>query len=374
MRASARKERAAALPSSVAQHVLRSPEPGATPPTTEGAAGHDFGQIRVHPDCAVATTSPASPILTLAFGNGVGELSSVERARADDFVTSWTALGGKAPVRVDGYASEPGGPELNLSLSCERALSTVDELMKPGSGSMPGVPRAQLSWFAHGETNEFSATDEAPNRVAVISTPAPAPVQPQELLIMPSSAPAATDCGGYHWAADWLLRKDSDVGGHIVQHLVADYEIHNLLGMDITTSIVKRHWDYWEAWSVDAGEGTAKTIPATPGTPSPTKGGKPAPTFPVPYTAGTDTFADPERGLGTRGKIVVTGDAQFYEGLVTLPAHFVYHHPDTQAGSLRSTTTDPKLTGGTPNVDHDLTVDWDCRFGRTRTNILSHTP
>jgi hypothetical protein len=150
--------------------------------------------------------------------------------------------------------------------------------------------------------------------------------------------------------------------------------------------VKKKHWNYWEAWAVNAGEGTARMIPpvgpqpapgsppVTPVSPPVTKGGKPAPSFPVPYSAGTDTFADPDSGRGTSGKIVVSGDAQFYEGLVKLPADFVSSNPDTQAQALPSTTTDPKFTGGTPNVDHDLTVEWDCKFAKSKTKIVSHKP
>ncbi|HEY1279281.1 MAG TPA: DUF4157 domain-containing protein [Acidimicrobiales bacterium] len=339
--------------------------------------------------CPVGTTSPSFPIVNVPFANNVGTFNTAQRAMVDDFVVSWSAQGRKTAVRVDGYASEPGDQELNWRLSCARASSTVAELMVPASGAVAGVPKDQISWFAHGETDEFSNTEEAPNRVAVISSPPPpAPTSLQELLIKVDSAPTAGDCGGYGWSASWLLAKNSTAGGHIVQHIVVDYDIQNVWGMDITSSIVKKHWSYWEAWSVKAGEGAARPPapppspapgptpspgPSTPGA-SPVKGGKPAPPFAVPYSAGNDTFADPDNGAGTKGRIVVTGDAQFYEGLVTLPTHFITNNRDTQASFLPATTTDPKFTGGTPNVDHDVTVEWDCRFSKSKTKIVSHKP
>jgi hypothetical protein len=212
----------------------------------------------------------------------------------------------------------------------------------------------------------------------------PAPEIPQALLIRNESGPDPNDCGGYSWLISWLLAKDSAAGGHIVQHIVVDYSIKNWLGLDITSKIVKPHWNFWEAWRVKAGEGTARmvmpgegkaeTAPKPETEPAGSKGGTSAPSFPVPYSAGSDDFRDADTGRGTSGKIVVTGDAKFYEGLVTLPPDFIYHNPDTQSKVLPSTTTDPNLKGGTPNVDHDITVEWDCDFTKSKTKILSHKP
>ena len=118
-----------------------------------------------------------------------------------------------------------------------------------------------------------------------------------------------------------------------------------------------------------------RAAPQPSATPSPaTKGGKLVPPLTLPYSAGNDTFSDPDTGTGTAGKIVVTGDAQFYEGLVALPPDFISNNPETEAEAAPSTTTDPKLLGGTPNVDHDLTVEWDCKFSKSKTKILSHKP
>jgi hypothetical protein len=61
----------------------------------------------------------------------------------------------------------------------------------------------------------------------------------------------------------------------------------------------------------------------------------------------------------TYGSIAVKGVAEFFPN-VTLPAHMKANNPDTQAGSLRSSTTDPGLTGGTGSIPHDLTASWNC--------------
>jgi len=292
-------------------------------------------------------------------------------------------------LNVHGFASLEGDPDFNLALSCHRANKIADL----ARSSRPDCPVAGV--FMHGASPKpqpGAVPDSNPPdfwRSAIVEQvkPATAPPVAQKLLIKNGSGPTATDCGGYSWTTSWLLAKDSPAGGHVVQHIVVDYDVKNLFGSDITTSVVKKkHWNYWEAWAVNAGEGTARMIPpvgpqpapgsppVTPVSPPVTKGGKPAPSFPVPYSAGTDMFGDPDSGAGTSGKIVVSGDAQFYEGLVKLPADFVSSNPDTQAQALPSTTTDPKFTGGTPNVDHDLTVEWDCKFAKSKTKIVSHKP
>lgn len=214
---------------------------------------------------------------------------------------------------------------------------------------------------------------DSPSKPSVPPVTAKAP-PPQALLIEPTPGPNATDCGGYGWTISFLLARDSVAGGHIIQHVRVDYDMRNFLGWDVTSAYVrKKHWDFWEAWRVNAGEGTARMI-QPPAAPPRTKGGKPGPAFAVPYSAGNDLYADPDNGIGTKGTIVVTGEARFYEGAVTLPPDFKFNHPDTLAGSMPSTTKDPNLPGGTPKVDHNLSVAWDCVFSKSKTKIVSHTP
>ena len=67
------------------------------------------------------------------------------------------------PVRVDGYASTDGDDDYNLRLSCRRAQSVRDELIRAG------VPASHITTYAHGETTEFSAKNRAENRVAIVS-------------------------------------------------------------------------------------------------------------------------------------------------------------------------------------------------------------
>jgi len=105
---------------------------------------------------------------------------------------------------------------------------------------------------------------------------------------------------------------------------------------------------YWEAWKVDVG----KSVP----------------------NPSDDNFDDPGCGSGTGGTDVITGTARFYENL-TLPADFKPNNPATFAGSLSSTTTDPKLSGGTAPFSHTLSVKWNCCPNtKNKSTIVSHNP
>lgn len=166
--------------------------------------------------------------------------------------------------------------------------------------------------------------------------------------------PTAQNCGAYEWVIQWVLSAISKKGGHVVQHLIADYDIKDSAGNDVTVAKMgKKKWNFWEAWPVNAGKKVSKWA----------EGGD----------VEDDTYVDGALP-GTRGKLVVTGDARFYDGLTTLPSGFKVNNPATQAGILPSTTSDPNLSGGSANVDHDLTVEWDCTSGTSKTKIVSHTP
>jgi outer membrane protein OmpA-like peptidoglycan-associated protein len=128
--------------------------------------------------CPPATNLPTSRITELSFSIGGATLSAAHKAQVEAFVGSWRALGGSTPVRVDGFASTDGSELLNWRLSCDRAQKVVAELLSPSSGRVPGIPSGSITFFAQGETDEFSKSDLAPNRRATISSPAPVPPTP----------------------------------------------------------------------------------------------------------------------------------------------------------------------------------------------------
>jgi len=119
--------------------------------------------------CPVANSSPVGDSLDVLFGVSSSTLSSGSIAAVENFVNNWHAAGGTDPVRVDGYASVDGSPDINWPLSCARAERLAGELMSPTRG-VPGIPSSSISTFAQGETNVFSNA-YAPNRRAQAHIP-----------------------------------------------------------------------------------------------------------------------------------------------------------------------------------------------------------
>ena len=175
----------------------------------------------------------------------------------------------------------------------------------------------------------------------------------QALSFSSVRGPTPANCGSYEWVIQWHLARASAAGGHAVQHLKADYDIKDKDGKDVTVAKMgQAKWDFWEAWPFNAGQKVT--------------------TFAQGGDREDDTYKDKDMGA-TKGRIVVTGDARFHEGLNTLPAVMKKNNPQTQAGILASSITDPGLTGGTPSVAHNLTVEWDCTSASSPTKIVSHS-
>ncbi len=120
--------------------------------------------------CPVATDNPGSIALNTLFPVSSSTLTPVQKTNIAGFVKSWKTSGSTIPLRVDGYASLPGGDAINWPLSCNRALAIVKEL----KGN--GVPDSLIEIKAQGQTDEFGAKES--NQVANISM-APAPATPE---------------------------------------------------------------------------------------------------------------------------------------------------------------------------------------------------
>jgi hypothetical protein len=150
--------------------------------------------------------------------------------------------------------------------------------------------------------------------------------------------PAAGDCGAYTWKVRFSVENaDAATKGYIVQKVNAVYTRKNCDGTDKPVSGVGT-FPFWEAWGVREGKvfigDTANAHNA-------------------------DSYTDSNMGDSTSGSIVVKANAEFFPN-VTLPADMKANNPDTQAGDLRSSTTDPALSGGTGSIPHDLTASWNC--------------
>ena len=175
---------------------------------------------------------------------------------------------------------------------------------------------------------------------------------PTAMSIANVSGPTAAKCGAFSWKVNFKLPSASPAGGYFIQNLQIARSGTDCAGVANAAAALKYH--YWEAWRVRAG-GVQDELVADG-------------TFDF-----ADEFALDKQGADTKGKFSYTGSVAFYEGL-TLPASFIPKNPATIAGDLPSTTTAPKLSGGTPAKTHSLSGTWECCPKETATVISSHTP
>jgi len=151
-------------------------------------------------------------------------------------------------------------------------------------------------------------------------------------------APTAGECGEYSWKVRFSVENaNATTQGYIVQKVNAKYSRTDCAGKDKPVTGVGT-FPFWEAWGVRGGKvfiGDTEDA------------------------HNADTYSDDAMGDGTKGSIAVKGIPEFFPD-VTLPAHMKANNPATQAGALRSSTTDPALKGGTGAISHDLTASWKC--------------
>jgi hypothetical protein len=166
------------------------------------------------------------------------------------------------------------------------------------------------------------------------------------------SGPTALDCGAYVWRVNFTLPTASLAGGYFVQDLRVRRTATDCKGNADPDASMSQH--YWEAWHVKPGDTQDELV-----------------------TDGTFTYSDQfslhDIGASTKGSFESTASVRFYEGL-SLPASFVANNPDTIAGDLPSTATDPGLKGGTPALKHEIRGSWDCCPSAKATKITGHTP
>jgi hypothetical protein len=124
-------------------------------------------------------------------------------------------------------------------------------------------------------------------------------------------------------------------GGYVIQGFKRVYNVKKCDGTvsDNTT------YEYQEAWPINPG----KTV---------TKWAETGDLM-------DDQYLDSDQGKATKGEIATSGSATFLDG-ITLPSDFIENNPNTIAHILPSTTQMHPLTGGSPTISHDLTVEWDC--------------
>jgi RHS repeat-associated protein len=180
----------------------------------------------------------------------------------------------------------------------------------------------------------------------------------QALEIQKPPAPRLGYCGAIWWTIRWLLNEKSKAGGLVMQDVTFKWKIQNCAGLDITANFVPfpNPLQYWEVWPV----------PRNSFVPSPNG----------------DTFAQPSRGLCTKGETSIEGKANFFEGVKRLPQNAGWSSPNTRtmAGTLFATTTnpttkDPFKTPTTASIDHVLKFKWNCCPNVAgRTELVARTP
>jgi hypothetical protein len=198
------------------------------------------------------------------------------------------------------------------------------------------------------------------SRPAPAPSPAPAPAgaapaaAPATMSIANVDGPNTENCGKFDWSVNFTLPTASPAGGWFIQELSIRRRATDCAGTAIPRWDMTHH--YWEAWRVRAGATQDELV-----------------------ANGTYNYADKywlgSCGSGTKGSFSYTGSVKYYEGL-TLPAAFIPNNPATIAHDLPSTTSDPRLPGGTPALAHSIAGTWDCCPAGTsnRTTITSRSP
>jgi len=156
--------------------------------------------------------------------------------------------------------------------------------------------------------------------------------------------PIGKDCGEFNWSIKWMLDMATTIGGYIVQHVSVTFDATDCKGNKLSKADIKKKsgadpdwWPLWEAWKVDKN----KTVTIYDG-----------------LSPFDDQYHINGLGDNTCGKITIIGSADFYDGLI-LPTSFQDKNAPP-AGILPVTNTDPKLTGGSGAIKHNLTSEWNC--------------
>jgi outer membrane protein OmpA-like peptidoglycan-associated protein len=123
--------------------------------------------------CEVGTAPAGGTATTVSFAVNSSALSASQRRQMDAAAATWNSSGATGSVQVDGYASAEYECGYNWQLSCRRAQAVAAELQSPSDGSK-GVPAANISVVAHGES-DAAGTALAPNRRVAVSIPATPP-------------------------------------------------------------------------------------------------------------------------------------------------------------------------------------------------------
>jgi outer membrane protein OmpA-like peptidoglycan-associated protein len=116
--------------------------------------------------CPTDLTATAPAGTDLLFPIGKSAITPAQTTALTTFRDAWVKGGGTDDVIVHGYASTVGTQARNWALSCERAEAVQAELVRLG------IPPVRIRVLAHGQTTEFSGSNDPNQRVVVTSKPA----------------------------------------------------------------------------------------------------------------------------------------------------------------------------------------------------------
>lgn len=143
------------------------------------------------------------------------------------------------------------------------------------------------------------------------------------------SGPDKPGCGGYRRDIEWRLKKPAPQDGWVVQKMTITFNLRTCDNAPDPARWPSR--TYWEAWSVARGD--------------------------VLSTPRNDRWfvpASPAR----KGTWSYKGEARFFPG-AALPADMTPFNPNTYAGSLPATTSEPAFWGG-KMVVRTVDVEFEC--------------
>lgn len=182
-----------------------------------------------------------------------------------------------------------------------------------------------------------------------VKAPKPVAAAKAPIKIETVRGPEKKDCGGFQWDVKFTLDKPSAKGGWIVQQITWDPKILNCDG-SLKEGPAKV---YWEAWEIGAGkDADAERLAGT-----------------YDYD---DRYSSPSHPK-TKGKLTISGELMFFEGLA-LPAAFKKNNADTYAGGLPATAEKPAFWNNKDMVAHNLSTAWHCCDDSTKFNSLTTTP
>lgn len=175
------------------------------------------------------------------------------------------------------------------------------------------------------------------------------------VLQVAGGQPRPGNCGSFIWTATWSLgpypeAADSIFGGIIVQHVSASFDITDCrgqqLGRPVTmpSNINPNSWPLFEAWTVP---------PGRPRTTEFLDRGSP-----IDDSFQFAPFDERNVGVPTRGTIVITGVADYYDGQ-SMPDHFVATGQPPTHGLPTSSYFWP-LVPGSGAITRTLVATWDC--------------